>query len=146
MHCFHGCSEFAACIGTARGLLWAGFLIYTFHYFHFLALDRKQKFWLIDKLFRLYSWSENVGSSHLDPLADKRFIVVVLRVIYSLLQRAWVLIHKEVIDQWFERFDDRGGMNEKVELWVVLVVYELGARRVHLIIILWAIYNLSVSD
>jgi len=79
-------------------------------------------------------------------LADKRFIVVVLRVIYSLLQRAWVLIHKEVIDQWFERFDDRGGMNEKVELWVVLVVYELGARRVHLIIILWAIYNLSVSD
>lgn len=57
-----------------------------------------------------------------------------------------MLIHKEVIDQWFERFDDRGGMNEKVELWVVLVVYELGARRVHLIIILWAIYNLSVSD
>jgi len=79
-------------------------------------------------------------------LADKRFIVVVLRVIYSLLQRAWVLIHKEVIDQWFERFDDRGGMNEKVELWVILVVYKLRARRVHLIIILWAIYNLSVSD
>jgi len=79
-------------------------------------------------------------------LADKRFVVVVLRVIYSLLQRAWVLIHKEVIDQWFERFDDRGGMNEKVELWVILVVYKLRARRVHLIIILWAIYNLSVSD